>query len=459
MAQLALAAERGASLLEALRLSARGDVRPLRHLPSVWALTVAVSLFVGVVHLFLPYPFPFVSLLCLFIIYVSTRFAVRDTANLHPVSLAEAELAAGLAEHMAEGLSLSQAMIRMPRLFTAAQVALVRAGEEASDLAPALETLAAQFHAREASSAFGFRRIYPFLTIAVAVGPIAFILVMILPKFVDIFAQLGVDLPPFTVAVIRIIAGDSIGTVPVNLLLALVLVVIVDQTLRPPLGRLFSGAACAYVLLVLLGASGEAVLALLRTHLIDDSLLHLLWLVLLGALGFLFPSLSEMISLRTSAALSAVAARLPARSQRAHALERAAFLRSVGLLLARRVPAAETLHAAAPTLQGTALERRARRAARRLEQGVALSRALSDEHIVTARQAAMLSLAAHAGDLPAECQALARALTDEARDRLARRERVARPFAFVAVAALLGLVLVALYLPIFQVAIVSTRLQ
>jgi type IV pilus assembly protein PilC len=97
------------------------------------------------------------------------------------------------------GLPLSEAMAKHPRVFDKLYVNMIKAGEAGGALEVILQRLAdfkekAQSLKRKVTGAM----VYPLVVIMVAVGILSFIMIMIVPKFKQIFADFGVELPDMT---------------------------------------------------------------------------------------------------------------------------------------------------------------------------------------------------------------------------------------------------------------------
>lgn len=104
------------------------------------------------------------------------------------------------------GEQLSKAMQRHPRTFTELFIGLVRAGEVGGVLDETLERLAGFLERdmelrRKIKSAMT----YPVLVLIVAFGIVTFLVTFILPKFIQLFKDLGVaDFPPTTALLMSI---------------------------------------------------------------------------------------------------------------------------------------------------------------------------------------------------------------------------------------------------------------
>ncbi|MCX8038118.1 MAG: type II secretion system F family protein [Candidatus Sumerlaeia bacterium] len=106
------------------------------------------------------------------------------------------EIIAKIAKDIEGGSTLSDAMAKHPKVFDNLYVAMVRAGEIGGVLEAVLNRLA-EFQEKRAAMMGKVRSamMYPTVVMVIATLIVGFILVKIIPKFVDIFAQLGADLP------------------------------------------------------------------------------------------------------------------------------------------------------------------------------------------------------------------------------------------------------------------------
>ena len=122
----------------------------------------------------------------------------------------------GLAESIKSGVTLSEAMGRHPRVFDRLYLNMVRAGELGGALDVVLDRLArfqekGQQLRRKVTSAM----VYPAVLLAVALAVLCGLLVLVVPKFKQIFADLlkGAALPPLTrwvLAISEVVKGHFV---------------------------------------------------------------------------------------------------------------------------------------------------------------------------------------------------------------------------------------------------------
>jgi type II secretory pathway component PulF len=117
-----------------------------------------------------------------------------------------AEVSRGLKQEVTEGRSLSDAMTRQPVIFSDLYVNMVRAGEQSGALVQVLRRMATHFQQfAEVQAKFKSAMIYPVMVICVGIGLIVFFMVVMMPRFIEIFNGFNIELPLPT----RILIGIS----------------------------------------------------------------------------------------------------------------------------------------------------------------------------------------------------------------------------------------------------------
>lgn len=126
--------------------------------------------------------------------------ALKSASNLDTKGIPK-ELTRQLMQDVMEGRSLSDAMAKQPRVFSNLTVSMVRAGEQSGALLDVLRRLAEHYSRfAEVQSKFKSAMIYPAIVGSVGVVIIFFFMSFMLPKFMEIFEGLQVELPPSTQA-------------------------------------------------------------------------------------------------------------------------------------------------------------------------------------------------------------------------------------------------------------------
>lgn len=112
-----------------------------------------------------------------------------------------------MAEDIKSGGTLSDALARHPRVFDRLYINMLKAGEAGGALDVVLERLARfQEKSIQLRGKVTAAMVYPFIVLGVAVLILAGLLVFVVPKFKEIFADLlkGAPLPPLTQAVLSV---------------------------------------------------------------------------------------------------------------------------------------------------------------------------------------------------------------------------------------------------------------
>jgi len=108
-------------------------------------------------------------------------------------------------QRVQDGQSLSSSMARYPHIFPHTMVSLIRAGESGGFLEVALERIAIQMD-KEAELRQKVRSafVYPALVVGLAVVIVAFLLAFVIPVFAQVYRSAGLELPGITLALIAI---------------------------------------------------------------------------------------------------------------------------------------------------------------------------------------------------------------------------------------------------------------
>lgn len=104
-----------------------------------------------------------------------------------------------LRDEIVQGASLSDALAKRPESFGNLYVSMVRAGEASGDLSGVLERLCRHYErVQEAREKVLMALSYPVIVVAVGIVTIFFVMVFVVPRFSQIFAELGSTLPMAT---------------------------------------------------------------------------------------------------------------------------------------------------------------------------------------------------------------------------------------------------------------------
>ena len=134
----------------------------------------------------------------------------RESRPGAAVDAAESIVIRALADSIRAGVSVSDSMETLPHAFPPVLVAGVRAGERTGDLARALSRYAAYVRQRDAlRTALISAAIYPMLLATVGLIVLAFLMLVVVPRFSRVFADMGDRVPPVSRAIIG--WGDFVG--------------------------------------------------------------------------------------------------------------------------------------------------------------------------------------------------------------------------------------------------------
>lgn len=123
------------------------------------------------------------------------------------------------------GSSLSESMSKHPKVFDALYVNMVRAGEIGGVLEAVLNKIAYFLEKRQAlKGKIKSAMMYPAVVSGLAAIIVVFILWKIMPRFVDIFEQLGAELPGLTLFLIK--ASEILLTKTWIVIVAIVLIIV-----------------------------------------------------------------------------------------------------------------------------------------------------------------------------------------------------------------------------------------
>ena len=285
------------------------------------------------------------------------------------------------------GSALAQALAQHPRQFSALYVGMVQAGEAAGILDAMLERLASTLEANAAVQ----RRVrgalaYPLAVGAIALAVLVALLVGVVPVFEEVFQAFGAPLPWSTTLVLGL--SRALSAHPVVLLLSLGLLLgVALHAARQPQWRL------AW-----------------QRRLLD-------W----PGVG---PLLQLAVSVRWAHTLSA--------------------------LLAAGVPLVEALPSAGQSAQHPVYQRMGAHLQRRVAQGGRLSEALAHTGRFPPLLVQLCATGEDSGTLATMLARAAELMGEELETRIASTSRLIEPLVVVLMGAVIGVILVAMYLPTFE---------
>ena len=290
-------------------------------------------------------------------------------------------------EDIRGGSSLSEAFAKYPRIFSPLYVASVKAGEKTGDLPETLtrfleyQKRVEAIRAKVRSASF-----YPLLLTTAAVIVVAFLMLFVVPRFVQIYTDANVELPLLT----RIMIGLS------------------D----------FVGSYWYLVVLVPIIA---------------------VWLVK----AFLGAARGRLL-------LDRVVLRSPffGRLKIDYAL--AGFNRTLGTILASGTPLVEAMKMSRGTLNNFSLEQRMIEATRYVEEGSSLSGALERTDFYPPLALRMVSVGESSGSMTDMLKDIADYYEAEVERRLTRLTTMIEPLLMMTMGLMIAFIIAAMYIPIFQ---------
>lgn len=159
-----------------------------------------------------------------------------------------------LQKNLTEGAYLSHAMAGFPRVFSKVYLAMVRVGESTGALVSTLERLATQIEEEQAL----LRKVkssltYPVIVVVSALLMTLIVFYLVMPGFVEIFRELGGELPLITHVLILI--TDTL-TSPISIVALFTLTILIGKRLGTYL-RTENGTYRAYSLLLAVPLLGD----------------------------------------------------------------------------------------------------------------------------------------------------------------------------------------------------------
>jgi len=295
---------------------------------------------------------------------------------------------ADLRDQIVQGRSLSDALAAHPQTFPALYVSMVRAGEAAGTLAASLERLAVHYErAQETREKILMALTYPGIVLLVGSLTVVFIMVFVIPRFANMFAELGSTLPLPT----RILIGISrslTGMGGLALIGMIVLgVVVLRRVMNTEAGREW-------------------------------------W---------------DQLQLR-----------LPLVGRVVRAAAFAQFAQTLGSLLANGVPVLSALSIVERTMGNRVIAREIRQARERVTDGSTISRPLAAGKVFPALLTDMLAMGERTGDMPGALAHIARRYEAELDRTLKLFITILEPALIVAIATLVGFVAISMLAAVFD---------
>ena len=295
-----------------------------------------------------------------------------------------------LAEGIKTGDTLSAAMARHPRVFDRLYLSMIKAGEAGGVLDVVLDRLARfqekSLHVRGKVLA---AMVYPAVVLGVAVVILAGLLVFVVPKFQQIFADLlkGAPLPPLTQAVLA-----------------------VSDTVRQ------------HALVV----AGSGIAAWIAFRMFRRTPVGAWWV---DTLTVKLPLFGDLF-------LKAIIAR---------------FGRTLGTLLSSGVPILPALIITRDTCGNARVARAILRVHDRVKEGAPVARPLEASRVFPPMVTSMIEVGEHSGQLPEMLNKVADIYEEEVDNAVAGLSSLIEPILILFLALVVGTIVIALFLPIIRI--------
>lgn len=301
-----------------------------------------------------------------------------------------ADVITSLAEVVRGGGTFSDALARHPKVFDRLYVNMIRAGEAGGVLATVLERLAnfqeksLQLRGKVRAAMF-----YPIVVLSVAVGVLAGLLVFVVPRFEQLFADLlkGAPLPPLT----QFVLGAS-------------------KTVQTNLPLLAAGAVALWLAFRAFKATPAG------RRLVDGLRLRL-------------PVVGDLV-------LKTVIAR---------------FSRTFGTLLASGVPILQALRITRDTCGNARVADAIDGVHDHVKQGAPVARPLEAARVFPPMVTSMIEVGEHTGQLPQMLDQIADIYDGEVDTAVAGLSSLIEPVLIVFLAVVVGTIVIALFLPIIRI--------
>jgi general secretion pathway protein F len=300
---------------------------------------------------------------------------------------ARKELTENLAREIRSGASLSQAMERQDGVFDRFYVNMVRAGEAGGALDLALERLAEfKQRARELRESIVSSLFYPAILIVLAIVAVAIMLAFVVPRFTEMFAEAGRELPLLTRVVVAVGSGVE----------------------------------------------------------------HWWWLILLGIAALAFWARRELRDPVARERWDARLLRLPLVGGLIGKIEAGRFTRTLGTLLKNGVSLPAAIDIAKEIVGNRVIGRALAQVALRVRQGEPLSRALTEAAVLPPLTTQLLKVGEETGHLERMLEQLADIHEREVRTDIQRALTLGEPVIILVIAGLITVIILSIVLAVIE---------
>lgn len=295
-----------------------------------------------------------------------------------------------LAEGIRSGSTLSDAMKREPRVFDRLYINMIKAGEAGGMLDVVLDRLARfQEKSLQLRGKIRAAMVYPIIVLSVAVIILAGLLMFVVPKFKQIFADLlkGAPLPPLTRAVLA-----------------------VSEVVQHNALLVAGAAVAAWIAFRFFRRTTPG------ARIVDTALIRM-------------PLFGDLI-------LKALVAR---------------FARTLGTLLSSGVPILASLIITRDTCENSRIAGAITRVHDRVKEGAPVARPLESTRVFPPMVTSMIEVGEHSGQLPEMLNKVADIYEDEVDNAVAGLSAMIEPILILFLAFVVGTIVIALFLPIIRI--------
>ncbi len=294
-------------------------------------------------------------------------------------------------ESVEAGSSLADALKKHPKVFSELYVNMVAAGEAGGILDTVLNRLATTIEKSEAlKRQIKGAMIYPVITIIVAILVVAILMVFVIPRFAELFHDMGAELPKLTQYVVKM-----------------------SNWMAKQFGW-------AYILGFFGGIFG--IITIMNRRPQTQLILHKIYLAL--------PVLGDVI--RKSAVAS--------------------FTRILGTLISSGVPIMDGLDIVARISGNKVVEGELKKVKQAISEGKTLSEPLRESKVFPAMVVQMIGVGEQTGALDAMLQKIADFYEQEVDEAVATLTSLLEPAIMIFLAVVAGGIVISMYLPIFSLA-------
>lgn len=294
-----------------------------------------------------------------------------------------------LVRHLREGLTFSNALEATPGVFSALYVATVRTSERTGDLPTALRRyLAYHQQINLVRDKIVSASVYPVLLIGVGILVILFLLGYVVPRFSQVYEDLGDNLPWMS-------------------------------RLLMHWGQFFSQ--------------------------------HAIWIF--GVCVFLIAVVVYAITRpRTREAIERLLWSIPAAGDKMRMYQLARFTRTLAMLVNGGIPFVTALDMVRDLLRQAALRQGLDRAAQSIREGCSVSDAFGQQALATEVGVRLIAVSERSGTLGEGLERIAKLYDDEIARWVDWFARLFEPVLMIAIGLIIGLIVLLMYLPIFELA-------